>query len=157
MARAWLRLFQQWRRKVHKIVHRAQCLGRFLGIICQDYSLSNSHWSHVVIFRLFFKFLIWNTLQRFHLKRSVIFLTSWAWTGYFSISTGPSVTSVRFSRFDDDAEVEHQAKSRLTVKLLGNLSIKTAVVPTLRESLNLLEVHVVHYKSRTFNNLNAYL
>ena len=73
---------------------RDQWPGRCLGITSRDPSVCKSNRLHVDILQFSFIKLgciLWNPL-----KRSVIFLQSWTSTGYFSNSTGSSVTHCRF-------------------------------------------------------------
>ena len=66
--------------------------GRCLGRIGRGPSVSKSNWPHVVIFlRLFFNNL--RNIPHTPRKWSVLFLKSWASTGYISNSTGLSVNS----------------------------------------------------------------
>ena len=69
--------------------------GGGLSIIGQNQSICKSNRLHVVIFRLFFTNL--RNILWISLKWWAIFLKSRTSTGYFSNSTGSSVTSGRFS------------------------------------------------------------
>jgi hypothetical protein len=70
--------------------------GRFLGIIGWDPSVCKSNRLHVDIL-----WFIYIKLRYIPLKWSVILLKSWTSTGYFSNSTGSSVTNCRFSPITD--------------------------------------------------------
>ena len=73
-----------------------QCLWRFLGIVGWDPSVSKSNCLCVdIVWISFTTFKRW-TID-LSLKWSIIFLQSWTSTGYFSNSTGSSVTSGWFS------------------------------------------------------------
>ena len=68
-----------------------QWLGRFLGIIGWDPSVCKSNRLHVDILR--FSYINLRYIPQIPLKCSVILLKSWTSTGYFSNSTGSSVTN----------------------------------------------------------------
>ena len=73
-----------------------QWSGRFLCIITGwDPSDCKSNRLHVDILR--FSFIKMGYIPHIPLNQSVIFLQSWTSTGYFSNSTGSSVTTCRFS------------------------------------------------------------
>ena len=72
-----------------------QWSGRILGITGWDPSVCKSNRSHVDTLQ--FSFIKLRYILEIPLKWSVIFLQSWTSTGYFSNSTGSSVTSCRFS------------------------------------------------------------
>ena len=68
---------------------------RFLGITGWDPSVCKSNRLHGDILR--FSFINLGYILFFPLHWSAIFLQSWTSTGYFSNSTGSSVTNCRFS------------------------------------------------------------
>ena len=72
-----------------------QWLGRFLGITGWEPSFCKSNRLHVDICQ--FSFIKLGYISHIPLKWSVNFLQSWTSTGYFSNSTGSSVTSCLFS------------------------------------------------------------
>ena len=84
----------------NSIENSKQWSGRFLGIIGWDPRVCKSYQLHVDI--LWFSLLIkWGFILQITLKRLVIFLQFWISTGYFSNSTGSSITNCWFSPIID--------------------------------------------------------
>ena len=81
--------------------------GRFLDIIGWDPRVCKSNRLHVDILR--FSYTILGYILWIPLKWSVIFLQSWTSTGYFSNSTGSSVTNCRFTSIIDSRVVTDYA------------------------------------------------
>jgi hypothetical protein len=72
---------------------------RFLGMVGWDPSVCKSHRLHVDI--LWFSFIKLGYIVSIPLRWWIIFLQSWTLTGYFSNSTGSSVTKCRLSPIID--------------------------------------------------------
>ena len=83
----------------NSIENSKQWSGRFLGIIGWDPRVCKSYQLHVDI--LWFSFIKWGFILQITLKRSVIFVQFWISTGYFSNSTGSSITNCWFSPIID--------------------------------------------------------
>ena len=112
-----------------------QYLGRFLGIISQNSSVSKFNWLDVEIFRIVVTNLI--CMLQIPLKWLVIFLKSWTSTGHFSSWTGSSVTSSRFSPF---IKIKHKLSTRLytNIKPISKVQQRVAVMMEIHHSEKLL-------------------
>ena len=123
----------------------AQWSGRFLGITGWDPSVCKSNRLHVDILR--FSFIKLGYILWIPLKWSVSFLQSWTSTGYFSNSTGSSVTNCRFSLIVEPAN--ELRKKRLEFKTSGKLLI------VLEESMEYtLELTIENWQITTCNRLD---
>ena len=119
----------------------SQYHGRFLGIISHNHSVSKSTWLRVVIFQFFFKFN-WSIFHTFLSKWLVIFLKSWTSTGFFSNSTGSSLSSDWVSPFigcSMTLHVQYIVHKCLTIKYCTTQMLKYRLwylVYTVYEGLN---------------------
>ena len=111
----WVMFRSTWQREGEndRLLSRVhQWLGRFLGIIGWDPEVCKSNWLHVDSLRFSFiklrYILLWIPL-----KWSVIILQSWTSTGYFSNSTGLSVTNCRLSQIIGVHDLYSQPRQHL--------------------------------------------